>query len=782
MSGLSGVGSSTSSSSTTSGTLGTAPPISFPGIASGIDYNAIIEKLTSLTLAQNQPLEAENTNLQKQNTELAKINGLIQQVQTAIQNLGAQTLFQQFSATSSNTAFGTALQTAGSTPTAGTTTILSQTLATSTTINGDPGANQHINVNNPLEGTASNAGFQITPTNGTGSTGGKFTVNGQQISYDVGSSTVTTILGELNNLTGVSASYDATTDTFTITSTNGQPLSLGSAGDAGNLEQIMKLDDAQITTGQTSSSQVGGGVTAGEQLSSIDTTDAPGTYSFTINGHTINYTIGTDTVQTLIDNINNSGAGVSASLNASGQIVLTSTSGALTVAGDTGNLVTSLNLTAATASQSITSAGGVGGIDPDVSLNTVNSTTALNSGTLFTINGVAININPATDNLQDVINDINSSNAGVTASWNTTLGELQLVAKATGPQSIVLGSPSDTSNFLQAFGLTTAGATTQTGTQASLTYQSPAGVPTTVYSSSNQFTNVIPGVTLTIQQTDSGPSATPYTVTVAQSNSNLISAINAFVKAYNAAIQEINTATAPPVVQTAAPGTPLQSGAASSSVTVPGGVLFGNSTVENMKDQLVDMVSGLVQTGSTSYNSFASIGLQLDSSFTQITSTSTAGSSDSKDSTDSAGGLQEQTVQGTSGQLQALDTTTLDAALAADPTAVQSLFTGSQGVLAQLGTYMTYVTGTPTSLGPDSAFLAQVPDVSLLQSIEDSNSQQIDSINAQIDQVNDMATAQANQLRAQFTASETLIAQLQQEQQSLSSILGSSTSSSSSSS
>src|SRR5579872_2875292 len=113
MSGLSGVGSSSTGTGTTNtqaGTLGNVPPISFPGIASGIDYNAIIQKLTSLTLAQNQPLNAENNNLAAQNKELLKINGLIQNVQSAISNLGDSSLFSQFAATSSNTSFATAAQ------------------------------------------------------------------------------------------------------------------------------------------------------------------------------------------------------------------------------------------------------------------------------------------------------------------------------------------------------------------------------------------------------------------------------------------------------------------------------------------------------------------------------------------------------------------------------------------------------------------------------------------------------------------------------------------------
>src|ERR1700691_5543802 len=233
MSGISSVGSGTTASTTT-GTLGNVPPISFPGIASGIDYNAIIEKLTSLTLAQNQPLTAENTNLTAQNKELSKINGLIQNVQSAIQNLGDPSLFNQFAATSSDQSFASAEQISGQTPQPGTTTILSQSLGTSTVISSDPAANGAVSQTAVLNV----AGFQITPSNGTGSSGGKFTVDGQQISYDVGTDTVATILAKLNALTNVKATFQ--NGQLTLTSLNGQPLSIGSATDSGNLEQIFK--------------------------------------------------------------------------------------------------------------------------------------------------------------------------------------------------------------------------------------------------------------------------------------------------------------------------------------------------------------------------------------------------------------------------------------------------------------------------------------------------------------------------------------------------------------
>ena len=63
MSGLSSASSSTSSA-TAPGT--NVAPISFPGIASGIDYNSIIQKYTDITLQQETPLKTQVTALNAQ--------------------------------------------------------------------------------------------------------------------------------------------------------------------------------------------------------------------------------------------------------------------------------------------------------------------------------------------------------------------------------------------------------------------------------------------------------------------------------------------------------------------------------------------------------------------------------------------------------------------------------------------------------------------------------------------------------------------------------------------
>ncbi len=100
-----------------------------------------------------------------------------------------------------------------------------------------------------------------------------------------------------------------------------------------------------------------------------------------------------------------------------------------------------------------TSAAPIGqAIDAGEIIEDANFSTALTSGS-FKINGVAISIDTAADTLNDVINRINSSGAGVTASIvNDSHGRaniLQIDANAPGG-AIQLGAGSDTSNFLSA--------------------------------------------------------------------------------------------------------------------------------------------------------------------------------------------------------------------------------------------------------------------------------------------------------------------------------------------
>jgi flagellar capping protein FliD len=207
-----------------------------------------------------------------------------------------------------------------------------------------------------------------------------------------------------------------------------------------------------------------------------------------------------------------------------------------------------------------------------------------------------------------------------------------------------------------------------------------------------------------------------------------------------------------------------------------------------LRDQLVNLVSGFIPSGSTSYNSLQSVGILLD------TNSQSVGAADANDTNDSATGSNDVTssanntfaVNATSGQLSALDTTAFEAAYAANTTAVQNLFTsvpvlsgtqaGSQpvpgstyGFAYLLGSTLANVDGLTTFLQNTVITPASLANV-LLTGITDSNNQQIDSLQQQITLINNEATQQADQLRAQFSASESQIAELQALQTQISAI------------
>lgn len=658
------------------------PPISFPGVVSGIDYNSIITQLTKLSLAPTIGLNAAVTTLNNANVELIKINNLLQSVQASLVNLSNPNLYGDYSAVSSNNALVSASGIAGTAAIPGVYTITKVQTATATSVTSNAAAGHSITDNgNASSVPLADSYAAVTPTNGNGALG-QITVDGVSLSYNVGTETLDQILNGITNAVKVKADAG-----FLATLVNGvvqftssdQPISIGASGDSGNLLDVLRLSNAQINN--------------------------------------------------------------------------TATSG------------------------SISGTANVGGINPATSFNATNAAgyvTPVTSG-FFTINGVKITVSGG-NNTNDILGAINSSGAGVVATFNSTTGQINLTASATGPQSIVLGAAGDTSNFLTAAGLTAAsGATTQIGNQAEVDVQTAGGGTQKYFSNSNTVTNAIQGVSLNLQSSFSG--GTPVTISVAQTTTQLVSALQTFSSAYNAAITEINTATAAPVVVPAAPGSGGQ------AQSLGGGVLFGNANAQSIVQQLTQIVGGFLGSGN-SYNSLSQAGLQLSDTYTTFSATNNGeGNTPSSNSTNSSTGTGGQTVQqttnpGTDGTLQPLDVSKFIGAFAANPNAVSSLLNGSNGLTSVLGNYLTSVTGAPTLL--DSGPVGLVPTVSIIQNFENANTDQISNYQQQIQQITDSANQQANNLRSQFVASEGLIAQLQAEQQQLAAALGFTVSSSSS--
>jgi flagellar capping protein FliD len=110
--------------------------------------------------------------------------------------------------------------------------------------------------------------------------------------------------------------------------------------------------------------------------------------------------------------------------------------------------------------------------------------------------------------------------------------------------------------------------------------------------------------------------------------------------------------------------------------------------------------------------------------------------------------------------------------MAANPSAVQNLLNGAQGLVTQMGTYLTGVTGLPTQTA--NAMLGNIPVVSMLQGFENSNNSMVDSIQQQITQIQNNANQQADALRAEFVSTESTLAGYQALQQQLGSFFSSS--------
>ena len=163
-----------------------------------------------------------------------------------------------------------------------------------------------------------NAGFATTITgvynSATGITSGSFTINGIEITIgNYASATVNDIIGLINgSAAGVTASYDSTTDSFTLMSNadGSISVSLGDAGDTSNFLEAAKL--TFVTGASIDYGNYKGTLDSNTTLSSAGFSRTPTSGTFTVNGTVLYVDVSSDTLETLISKINNSNAGVTA--------------------------------------------------------------------------------------------------------------------------------------------------------------------------------------------------------------------------------------------------------------------------------------------------------------------------------------------------------------------------------------------------------------------------------------------------------------------------------------
>lgn len=500
------------------------PFASVGGLASGVDTNSIINELMAIEAQPQQQLQTQQTAEQAVVSTLQSINSAVSAFQTAAQALTSPTGWLAPSASSSST-----------------------------------------DVSATASGTA--------PV-GTLS----FTVN------------------HLATSAALVSSGSVSTPSTTVASGN-ILLSQASALGFGQLtsDSGLALGSHTLTVTQASSgAMLTGSLPLGTTVISAGSND---TVSFTVDGvvHTLTLPPGTYTPSQIAGALSAASGGLlTANITNAGNLsVATAAEGSahsLSITG--GNALASLGLTTGSATGTdgqVSVDGGAAVTVTDASAGatlslpgTGGTVTAVLGGGLRTGTAKLTNVSDGDGTLASVVNNINSSGAGISATAvqvGTSSYRLQLAAASTGQASAITVG---TSLFGALGSLTTLTA----GTDAQLTVGSGPGAYT-VTSASNTVSGLMTGVSLTLAKADP---QNPVTVTVAQDPSTLAGAVQTMVDAANTALSQISQATA-------------YNGSSNTA-----GPLLGDSVIEQLQNQILTAVSNLVPGSNLDPSS---VGIQL---------------------------------------------------------------------------------------------------------------------------------------------------------------------------
>lgn len=328
---------------------------------------------------------------------------------------------------------------------------------------------------------------------------------------------------------------------------------------------------------------------------------------------------------------------------------------------------------------------------------------ALGTGTLqLSLGGTSFNV---------TVDSTNNTVAGIAAAINSATGNpgiaatvlqgtdgahLLLSSSQTGAANTIEVSETDSGAALAALTYPDPDPSSTTGADLHYTVQtaaqdaaySVAGVPAT--STSNTITTALSGITLSL--TGVTAANTPATLSVSTDTSTIESNISAFVTAYNTL------------------ETSFQSLGGYDAASQTAGPMLGNALLSSIQSQVQNALYSVVKTGSSTYNSLASIGI----------------------TTNSDGSL-------------SLNSTTLSNALSTNFSAVSQLFSGSGGVAFNLNSLITQNLGTTGAISSNSASLVA----------------QENALSDKTTQLNEQMTALSASLTQQYSALNTLLSSLQ---------------------
>jgi flagellar hook-associated protein 2 len=391
------------------------------------------------------------------------------------------------------------------------------------------------------------------------------------------------------------------------------------------------------------------------------------------------------TVGNLIDKINALSIGVKASINQNGDgILLTDTAGGATTmtVTNTGSSTTATDLNLAGSA----STAGAGTIDGSYEYK-------------ITVGG--------SDTLKDLVNKINKLGANVTASvindgGSTNAYHLSLTSKISGKAgNIILNSGSLN---LGMFDLVQG--------QDAIVSMGATGSSMIFSSSTNTFTGLVGGLTLTAN----GVSSSPVTITVSRDSESIVKKMNSFVESFNKILSSINELTSYEKTESDSDSDDED------DTTITTGLLFGNNTINTVESKLLNMLNkSLFKTGEI--RSLSQLGFSYDSDNGQIT----------------------------------FDEETFTKALQNNGTAVENFFsTKETGFAYDLSTIIDNLTDDTSGL---------------VSKAIDTYDSKLSNIQKRIEYLEELATAKETRLYKQFTNLEKVLATLQNQQSALDSIL-----------
>jgi flagellar hook-associated protein 2 len=331
--------------------------LALSGLASGFDWKSIVDQLIEVSRAPQNRMRTEKSQLSAKNTALNDIKGLVSSFKSSLTTLNSAEGFQKKSATlASSTTNWSA--TADTDAPSGTYEFNFVSKATASKLTGAAG------IATPLTAGTTLSNLPVGRT----ITGGTFTVDGAQVTIAT-SDTLDDVMAAITAQTGgsVTASYNAVTDKIDLVKGAGGSISLGASNDTSNFLQAMRLSSGSSTVASLTT------LSSPKLSGSIDSANLSGWAgssvqdSITINGTSIDYNSATDSLQSLMNKINSSAAGVTATYDVSaGKFLLTNK--------NTGNV-----------GITVTDGMGAGGLAAAMGLTT--GTLASGADAEFTVNG-----------------------------------------------------------------------------------------------------------------------------------------------------------------------------------------------------------------------------------------------------------------------------------------------------------------------------------------------------------------------------------------------------------